>query len=70
MFVVGNQAAVDTWGDYCSERPDKATRLRITAKPVSDTKVWIQIRDLGFGELFKSSDKVWDYRMEFSEENP
>lgn len=52
------------------ERPDKATRLRITAKPVSDTKVWIQIRDLGFGELFKSSDKVWDYRMEFSEENP
>ena len=30
------------------ERPDKATRLRITAKPVSDTKVWIQIRDLGF----------------------
>ena len=51
------------------ERPDKATRLRITAKPVSDTEVWIQIRDLGFGELFKSSDKMWDYRMEFSEEN-
>lgn len=47
------------------ERPDKATRLRITAKPVSDTKVWIQIRDLGFGELFKSSDKVWDYRWNF-----
>ena len=35
-----------------------------------DLSQFQQIRDLGFGELFKSSDKVWDYRMEFSEENP
>lgn len=45
------------------KRPDKATRLRITAKPLSDCKVQIGIKDLGFGELFKSSDKVWEYIM-------
>lgn len=47
------------------KRPDKATRLRITAKPLSDMKVQIQIKDMGFGELFQSSDKVWDYVMDF-----
>lgn len=49
------------------KRPNKATRLRIVAKPVSDVKVQIQIRDLGFGEIFKSSDKVWEYVMSFKE---
>lgn len=45
------------------ERPDKTTRLRITAKPLSDTKVRIRMKDLGFGELFKSSEKTWEYVM-------
>ena len=45
------------------KRPPKATRLRITAKPLSDTRVQIVIKDMGFGELFKSSDKTWEYVM-------
>ena len=45
------------------ERPDRTTRLRITAKPLSDMRVQIQMKDLGFGELFKSSGKVWEYVM-------
>lgn len=45
------------------ERPPKTTRLRITAKPVSDRKVQIQMKDMGFGEIFKSSDKTWEYLM-------
>lgn len=45
------------------ERPPKTTRLRITAKPLSDTKVQIKLKDLGFGELFQSSDKSWEYVM-------
>lgn len=45
------------------KRPDKTTRLRITAKPLSDTKVQIQMVDMGFGELFPSSEKVWEYQM-------
>lgn len=45
------------------KRPDKVTRLRITAKPLSDSKVQIMLKDLGFGEIFKSSDQVWEYTM-------
>jgi hypothetical protein len=44
-------------------RPDRTTRLRITADPVADDKVEIEIRDLGFGELFRSTDKIWRYMM-------
>lgn len=51
------------------ERPDKTSRLRIVATPLSDAKVQIQIKDLGFGEIFKGSDKVWEYIMSFEEEN-
>lgn len=46
------------------KRPDKMTRLRITAKPLTDHKVKVVIRDLGFGEIYKSSDKTWEYVME------
>lgn len=51
------------------KRPNRTTRLRITAKPLSDTKVQIQIKDLGFGEIFKSSEKVWEYVMVFEEDS-
>jgi hypothetical protein len=44
-------------------RPDRTTRLRIKANPVADDKVEIEIRDLGFGELFRSTDKTWRYTM-------
>ena len=47
------------------KRPKKTTRIRITAKPLSDTKVQIKMKDMGFGELFLSSDKSWEYIMEF-----
>lgn len=45
------------------ERKNKTTRLRIHAKPLSDTNVMITIRDLGFGEIVKSSDQTWEYVM-------
>lgn len=45
------------------KRPPKTTRLRITAKPLSDREVQIQMKDMGFGEIFKSSDKSWEYIM-------
>ncbi|WP_455721016.1 DUF5716 family protein [Agathobacter sp.] len=44
-------------------RPDRATRIRITATPVSDDKIDIEIKDLGFGEIYRSSNKVWHYEM-------
>lgn len=45
------------------ERESKTTRLRITAKPLSYTKIQIQIKDLGFGEIVKSSNLHWEYTM-------
>lgn len=45
------------------ERENRTTRLRITAKPITDAKVKIQIKDLGFGEIVKSSDMSWEYIM-------
>ena len=44
-------------------RPDRTTRLRITATPVSDEKIEVVIRDLGFGEIYRSTDKTWKYTM-------
>ncbi len=44
-------------------RPERTTRLRITATPVSDEKIEVQIRDLGFGEIYRSTDKTWKYIM-------
>lgn len=45
------------------KRPDRTTRLRIIAVPVADDKVEIEIRDLGFGEIYRSTEKTWKYTM-------
>lgn len=45
------------------DRPPKTTRLSIFVRPLSDSEVQIKITDLGFGELFESSGKVWEYVM-------
>jgi hypothetical protein len=44
-------------------RPDRTTRLRITANPTADDKIAVEIRDLGFGDFFRGTDKVWKYTM-------
>ncbi len=51
-----------------AERPNRTTRLRIVAKPVSDTKVQIRILDLGFGEIFKSQDMSWEHVLSYGKE--
>lgn len=45
------------------KRPNKTTRIRITAIPSSDNEIAIEIRDLGFGDICKSSKKVWNYTI-------
>lgn len=58
------QAKVETLAlSDLPERENRTTRLRIIAKPLSDSKVRIQIKDLGFGEIVKSSDMSWEYIM-------
>lgn len=49
------------------ERPPRMTRLRIQVKATSDRDVSVCLRDLGFGELYKSTDKTWEYQMRLEE---
>ena len=50
------------------ERENRTTRLRITVEPVSDRDVRIAIKDLGFGELVRSSGKIWEHEIHVSME--
>ncbi len=42
------------------KRPVKTTRLQITTEFVSATKCKVQIKDLGFGDFFPSTNQVWE----------
>lgn len=44
-------------------RPDRMSRLRISTEAVSDRRIRVTIRDLGFGEIYRSSEKTWQYEM-------
>lgn len=45
------------------KREDRTTRLRITAKPEAADRIFFRIMDMGFGEIVKSSEKVWEYTV-------
>ena len=46
------------------ERDNRTTRLRISAKPVSDIEAVVTISDLGFGEIVPSSGKTWEHSIQ------
>jgi len=45
-------------------RPPKATRLLIQLLPVGKQQLKVRIEDLGFGEWYESSGKVWEYGID------
>ena len=47
------------------ERPNKTTRLSLSLAYVSQKRCRVQVKDLGFGEMFPSSGKVWDELVEW-----
>ena len=47
-------------------RQSGTTRLRIAAHPQSVDKILLTIRDMGFGEIVKSSDKQWEYLIDLA----
>ena len=47
------------------DREERTTRLRILAEPLARNQVKLTIKDMGFGEIVKSSDKTWEYVMSF-----
>ncbi len=48
------------------DRPARATRLKIKMEMLSETLIQIKIQDLGFGELFPSSGRVWSREVEMA----
>lgn len=49
--------------DYVPERAPKSIRLSIQAVPVSGNEVILKIQDDGFGELFETSGKSWNFTI-------
>ncbi len=45
--------------DGLEERPPRTTRILMHMSMIAATTVQVVVKDLGFGELFKSSDKIW-----------
>lgn len=50
------------------ERPPRTTRLDISVEFSGVEQLKIQIRDMGFGELFPSSDLTWNEVVDFRQE--
>lgn len=46
-------------------RPPRTTRIRIILKPVAVDRIKITFEDLGFGEIFRRSGKMWDFILEY-----
>lgn len=46
------------------ERPKKATRLQLKVNFRSETEIFARVYDLGFGELYPASGKIWDKEVE------
>ena len=46
-------------------RPNKTTRLSLELHYVSQKECRVTVRDLGFGEMFPSSGKVWTETVEW-----
>ena len=41
------------------KRPPKTSRVKVDVSMISEMRMQVTIKDLGFGELFKASDIEW-----------
>ncbi|MBQ7657471.1 MAG: hypothetical protein IJS16_00680, partial [Butyrivibrio sp.] len=55
---------VQLYLDGLEKRPPRATRLRIAFSMGSVNEVNVKVTDLGFGELFPATGKVWEQTIE------
>ena len=51
-----------------AKRPNRDYRLSLALAYVSQKKCRVVVKDLGFGEMFPSSGKVWDELVELAKE--
>ena len=54
-----NPKLVDITLNDLPKRPPKTSRLHMKVKMISETRMQVVIKDLGFGELFPASDTEW-----------
>jgi hypothetical protein len=55
---------VQIYLDGLEKRPNGTTRLHISLNMPSVSEVKIRIQDMGFGELFPATGKVWEQVIE------
>ncbi len=46
-------------------RPNKTTRIRIGLKPMGVNLINVSMEDMGFGEIFRRSGKIWNFSLEY-----
>lgn len=46
-------------------RPPRTTRIRVTLKPLAVNSIKVSMEDMGFGELFRRSGKIWNFVMDY-----
>ncbi len=60
----GRPRVVQLYLDGLEERPPGTTRLHIFMNMNSVNEVYVRVTDLGFGELFPASGRVWEQTIE------
>lgn len=55
-----NPKVVDITLDDFPKRPPKTSRVHLSLRMTSERQLSVNIKDLGFGELFPASDTQWD----------
>lgn len=50
---------------HLPDRPNRATRLRMTIYFSSPTRCQVELEDLGFGEMYRSSGQIWKREIYF-----
>ena len=45
-------------------RPERTTRLKVRITMTDPTTLSVHVEDLGFGEIFPSTEQVWDKKIE------
>lgn len=50
--------------DGLPQRPRRASRLQLFVKFESEKNIIIRVKDLGFGEMYQSCNKIWEKQLE------
>ena len=52
--------------DNMPNRPNKTSRIEVSLIVINKSRFKLQVKDMGFGEMYPSSDKVWEKEVAIS----